>query len=134
MTRTNDLIPVRRSTITDWTLDEALGRIVELEHRVLELAETARHAILTARHEVEAARRESGEVRQYSESQAAKLLKISRNTLAKERKQRNYPHQRNGRTIRYSGEQLKEIQELRQVGKRRDSSTKTGRRQIRLQQ
>lgn len=104
------------SEATDFSIEQALAELYELKMTTLQAVEKAERALLASRREVEQTRAVRLEIEQYDEKEAAKVLKISYSKLVELREQKKFQQrglvQRYGLAVRYSGEQLRRIQEL----------------------
>lgn len=98
--------------MTESVFEQAEERIAALEAMLLQTTAEARAAVRAARAEAERIRREREEIEQFTEPEAAEELKISYSKLQELRVQMKLPHQKFGVAVRYSGEQLRQIQRI----------------------
>jgi len=106
--------------MTTVNLEQAPGRILELERTLLNvLAETRVLAEMALREREQAQREREQLTRDYTEAEAAELLHISVKTLRDERVRYKFLHMTHGVKITYTAEQIRLIREMRTQNKKK---------------
>lgn len=94
--------------------DELRTRFLGLEGELLQILAGMRHALDQADEENRRLRDEAEKTNLvvYTEPEAAEVLRVSQDTLARKREELGLPHFRAGTLVRYTDKQVAEIAEL----------------------
>lgn len=103
-------------------------RLFELEQELSRVCSQLRFELSRAEEEKARLIREAEEVSQkltiYTEQEAAQVLRMSQDTLARLRKDKSLPHMREGMLIRYSAQHLHRIVEILERPKLQEAKRK----------